>query len=158
MSKPKKFFTYLIVADESEEFENALRYAARTTKAHGAKLAVLLAMPEQGFLHWSHVETRMKQEQRTSAERFILQVADRIRQISDITPSFYLEEGEAIGALTKIMNDNTDICKLILGANTHATGVNPLIDYFTGKGIARLPVPIMIVPDHIAHEKIDELA
>ena len=38
MTKLKKVFTYLIVADESDEFENALRYAARTAKAHGAKL------------------------------------------------------------------------------------------------------------------------
>jgi hypothetical protein len=157
MDQSKKYFTYLIIADETEEFGNAMRYAARTAQAHGAKIAVLMAIPENDFLHWGTIEDRMKQEQRAAAEQFVLGVAERIRSVSDLFPVFYIEDGDVISAAARVMNENKDICKLILGANTKAGGSNPIVDHFSGKGIGKLPVPMMIVPDHIPLEKIDEL-
>lgn len=153
----QKYSTYLIIADETEEFGNALRYAARTAQAHGAKLAVLLTTPENEFSHWGTIEDRMRHEQRAAAEQFMISVAERIHSVNHITPVFFIEEGDVIAAATKVMSENKDICKLILGANTKAGGVNPILDYFSGKGISRLPVPMIIVPDHIPLEKIDEL-
>jgi len=150
--------TYLIIADETAEFDSALRYAARSAKADGVHLAILLPLVGQDFMHWGLIEERVKMEQRELAEAFLEKVSERIAKITDIAPSFVIEEGDSAGDVAlRVMENNPGICKLILGANTHHGGANPLLDYFTGKGIGKLSVPLMVVPDHIPFEKIDDL-
>lgn len=152
---PQGCHMYLTVADETEEFDNALRYASRVAKASGAYVAVLYVMAEQGFLFWGKVEERVQAEQRQEAEKFLSDVAVRFSAVDGLTPVLFIGEGERTDAIMRVIKANPEIAELILGGNTKARTPGPLVSYFSGRGMGSLPVPLTIVPDHIPPEKID---
>jgi hypothetical protein len=148
---------YLIVADETEEFGSALRYASHAAKANNADVAILNVMAEQGFVIWGGVEEKVKEEQRQEGNKFLQEAARRLREIDGLEPILILEEGERVEAILRVISANPAIHKLILGGDTKARTPGPLVSYFSGKGMSRLPVPLTIVPDHMPPEKIDGL-
>ena len=146
---------YLVVADESEEFDSALRYAARAARSANAHVGVLYVIPEPGFMDWGGVEERMRTEQREEAEMFLREVSARVYDIGRQTAVLFLQAGDKVEAILKVMQANPTISKLILGGDADAGNPGPLVKYFSGKGMRRLPVPLTIIPDHIPPEKID---
>lgn len=147
---------YLIVADESEEFENVLRYTSHRARATGAHIAILYVMGDgEDFVHWSGVEDRVRAEQREQGEKYLYEVASRLHEIDGLQAILFLEHGDRIEAVLKIVNANPAMKLLILGGNTKARTPGPLVTYFSGKGMASLPIPLVIVPDHLTPEQID---
>lgn len=148
---------YLIVADESDEFSAALRYASRAAHSNGAHIGVLYVMDGSEFTHWGNVEERMKQEQREAAEAFVEKVTAKISALCGLNTVVFIEEGDRPKALIRVLEENPAITKLVLGASTQTSGPGPLVSYFSGKGITQLPVPLMVVPGHMSDQRIDEL-
>jgi hypothetical protein len=144
---------YLIVADETEEFSSALNYVCKAAKANGTHIGVLSVMAQGDFTHWGNIEERVNVERRAATEKFLNDVAAKIKSISGLTATLYVGDGKPAEAVIKTINDNPDISNLFLGASTKKGGPGPLVTYFLGKGIGKLPVPLTIIPDHI---KLDE--
>lgn len=149
---------YLVAADETEEFSVALRYAARRAKAHRAHVGILHVVSIDDFQHWGNIEAIMRHELREQAEKFIWDSARTVNDLDGLRPCLYLREGDRIDALVDAINEDTNIRALILGAGTAASGPGPMVSYFTGKGISRLRVPLVLVPGHLDPHKIDEIA
>jgi nucleotide-binding universal stress UspA family protein len=149
--------TYLIVADESDEFDIALRYAARTADARRGHIGIVHVLDIEDFQHWGTVESQMRKEMREQAEKFVWGVAKKINDLTGQTPSIYLEEGKRNDALIDVINRDTMIVKLVLGASAGAGGPGPMVSYFTGKGMNRLRVPVVLVPGHLEPLAIDDL-
>ncbi len=148
--------TYLIVADESEEFNASLHYAARVAQRHHAQIAVMCVLHEDEnvFLPWGTVQDRVDQERRKNAEKLIVQVATKLNEYK-ITPSYYICEGAPAEIIRDIVNDDHNITQLILGGNTNDTTPGPLVSYFCGKGLPDLRVPLTIVPGNLSPDSID---
>ncbi len=140
---------YLIVADETEEFSNALRYACKAAVANGTHIGVLYVMPDAGFQNWGNLEERMQHDRRAEAEAFLQGVATKIKAASGLAASLYIGEGTPVEAVVKTIQDNPNISNLFLGASTKAGGPGPLVSFFSGKGVSKLPVPMTVIPDHI---------
>jgi nucleotide-binding universal stress UspA family protein len=140
---------YLIVADDTEEFNNALRYACKSATANNRHVGVLYVIADDEFQHWGNLEERMKQERRQEADKLLQKVADRIKELCGITPSLYIGEGNPQEAIIKTIADDPNISNLFLGGSTKSGGPGPLVSYFLGKGITKLPVPLTVIPDHI---------
>lgn len=149
--------TYLIIADDTEEFNTALRYASLAAKANGAHVGILYILPDGEFLPWGNVEEKMQQDRRQDAEKHLQGVADKVKEISGLTASLYVGEGNPPEAVLKAINDNSDIVKLILGASTKSGGPGPLVSFFMNKGVSKLPVPLTIIPDHISLQNTDAI-
>lgn len=148
--------TYLVVADESDEFDVALRYAAQAAHTRRGHVGIIHIIDVDEFQHWGTVETQMKKEMREQGEKFVWAVAKRINDLTGQTPSVYIEEGKRNDVLIDIISRDTMIVKLVLGVN--ASGPGPLVSYFTGKGMNRLRVPVVLVPGHLEPQAIDALA
>ncbi len=146
---------YLIVADETEEFDSALRYAARDAKAANAHVGVLYVMQEPEFLDWGRVEDKVRAEAKEEAEKFLREVSARIYDIDRQNAVLFLAEGDKVETILGVLAANPHIIKLILGGDAKNRSPGPLVSYFTGKGMRRLPVPLAIVPGNIPPEKID---
>lgn len=146
--------TYLVVADDSDEFTVALRYAARAAQARRAHVGIIHVIDMDDFQQWSGIEARMLAELRQQAEQYIWTAAKTINDMTGQLPSLYIAEGKRPAALAKIIADDDEIVTLVLGAS----GSNdPLVHYFTGKGVAHLNVPVLVVPGHLPPEDIDAL-
>ena len=88
---PRKF---LVVVDDSPEFDAALRYACRRARSTGGRVALLRVIPPGTDQHWSGVREEIERQQRHEntaiAEGFdfaavrglsaeVLQKLDRVR-------------------------------------------------------------------------------
>jgi len=140
--------TYLVVADESEEFRIALRYAVRMANANKCRVGIVYVMQCQGFMHWGNVEKRVLEEQRQLAETVLNEACFEVSERGGQIPALYLEDGGRIDTLTNAIENDPNISMLILGGGTKGSGPGPLVSHFTGKGLSRLRVPVMVVPDH----------
>lgn len=138
---------YLLVADDSDEFQAALKKAAMMANQNSRHVAILLVMEEEAFLHWGMIEKRIKKDQRAEAEKRIWEVACKIYEQSGQIPALYIKEGKTREAILEVLNTDPNIRMLILGAGTSTS--NPLVSYFTSKGLASLKVPLLVVPDKI---------
>ena len=58
---PRKF---LVVVDDSPEFEAALRFASRRAKSTGGRVVMLRVLPTDSDAHWSGVREEIERQQR----------------------------------------------------------------------------------------------
>lgn len=138
---------YLVIADDSHEFDAALEKAMRMACRSNRHIAILYTMQDQAFLHWGIVEKRIQKDLRAEAEKRIWEVISRVYQDSGLRSVIYIKEGKKRQAILDVLNDDPNIKMLVLGAGTASS--NPLVSYFTGKGLSGLKVPLLVVPDNI---------
>ncbi len=149
--------TYLIVADDSEEFQVALRYAARLSEASRAHIGILSVTDVHDFQHWSNVESRMRRELREESEKFLWGIARKIYEVNRQISILYVREGSRKDQIVSVVDEDPSIRMLILGGSGGKNGPGPLVSYFTGKGMDRLRVPLVVVPGHLESQRIDQL-
>ena len=142
--------TYLVVADRTEEFPVALKYAAKMASANKCRVGIFYVMENQEFTHWGNIEKRMRDEQREEAESVLNEACLTLSDISDSLPALYLMEGGRTDALVETIENDPGISMLVLAGGTYGSNPGPLVSHFTSKGLPRLRVPVMIVPDHLA--------
>jgi len=149
---------YLVVVDGSEEFNVALRYAARRAEASRAHVGILQVINVDDFHHWNNVEEMVRKELHAAAEKEIWNIAKSVNELNGRRPVLYIAEGSRTDVIVDTINEDQNIRMLILGGGTQSSGPGPLVQHFTGKGLARLRVPVLIVPGHIEMGNIDGIA
>ena len=149
---------YLVVAEDNAEFGVALRYAARRAQAHRAHVGILHVINIDDFQHWGKVEEMMMQELRAEAEKQIWAHAKTVNDLNGIYPVLYFAEGHRTDTIIEVIDQDENIRTLILGGAEQASGPGPLVSYFTGKGLAKLRVPVVVVPGHLEMQKIDSIS
>jgi hypothetical protein len=148
---------YLVVADETPEFAIALRYAARMAQSNRGHVGIIQIMNIDDFQHWGSVEEMMRKEMRDQGEKFIWTFAKTVNELNGMTPVLYIAEGNRNDALVDVINEDTTIRLLVLGGGTGGSGPGALVQHFTGKGLGRLRVPVMVVPGNLTVETVDAI-
>lgn len=147
--------TYLIIADDTEEFQIALDYACNLAQTRRGHIAVAHITEPADFVHWGKVEEMIKSDMRKNAEDEIIKVAAKIYDEYGLHASLYICDGMRVENILNIINDERRIRSLILAGSTSGSGPGPLISHFTGKGMSELRVPIVVVPGHFDKENIE---
>lgn len=148
--------TYLLVVDSTEELTTAIDYACFFAKAHKGHVALLNVMEMDHVGNWHNVEQRMRKELRAQAEQMVFDAARRVINLTGQTPMVCIEEGDRSSMIIKTIEANSNICALILAAAAHSTNPGPLVTYFSGKGLSKLSVPLVVVPGNIAPITVEE--
>jgi len=146
--------TYLVIADGSEEFAIAAHYACRTARARRAAIAIAHITDLDDFMHWGKVEAMMRHDLRTQAEKELWLAAKSMNEDYDVYPSLYIREGAMIDKILEIIDEDKTIRGLILAGSKNASSPGPLVSHFSGKGMAKLRIPVIIVPGHLDKEAI----
>lgn len=149
--------TYLIIADDTAEFPVALDYACCLAQTRRGHVAVAHITELDDFVHWGKVEAMMRHDMRVKAEQELWEIAKRIKDAYAMTPSLYIREGKRIDSIISIINEEKRIRSLILAGSTSGSGPGPLITHFSGKGMAQLRVPMVVVPGHFDREAIESV-
>ncbi len=145
----KRKGVYLIVVDESEELTMALDYACQFANAEGGYVALLYVVEQVFVQNWQNIEDRVRQEMRQKAEQVIWDAAGLVKEKTGAVPMVFIEEGDCSDIVVQTLEDNNNIVSLILAASAHSSNPGPLVTYFSGKGVSRIPVPLMIIPGHL---------
>ena len=149
--------SYLVIADGAKEFNIAAYYAAKIALARRGSVSIAHITNLHDFMHWGKVEALMLQDLRLQAEKDLWQAAKEIHEDHGIFPCLYIQEGQFIEKIVDIIEENKNIRALILAGSTNSNNQGPLVSYFTGKGMNRLRIPLIIVPGHLDKEAIDAI-
>jgi nucleotide-binding universal stress UspA family protein len=154
---PRKF---LVVVDDSPEFEAALRYASRRAKSTGGRVALLRIIPGGSDEQWAGVREEIQRQQRAEAEALLTRLGEEAGQRSGAAPIFLIEEGEAQAAIRKVCGEDPDIKILVLASGSGARGPGPLVSAVLSKGAAfgGRKLPVTIVPGELTDAEIEDLA
>ncbi|MBU1347173.1 MAG: universal stress protein [Alphaproteobacteria bacterium] len=152
---PRKF---LVVADDSPEFEAALRYAARRAKSTGGRVALLRIMPGGGDEHWSGVREEIERQQRAEAEALLNRLGEGAAERSGAQPIFLIEEGDPQAAIRKVVGEDPEIKILVLAAGNGGRGPGPLVSAVLKHGIGGRKLPVTIVPGELTDAEVEDLA
>ena len=154
---PRKF---LVVVDDSPEFEAALRYAARRARSTNGRVVMLRVIPSGTDEHWSGVREEIQRQQRAEAELLLNTLGAEAGERSGAAPVFLIEEGDPQAAIRKVVGEDPDIKILVLASASGGRAPGPLVGAILKQGAAftgrRLPVTI--VPGELTDSEIDDLA
>lgn len=148
---------FLVVVDETEEMQVALRFASLRAKATNGRVALFAALEPSDFGHWQAVDDLIEEEQRAEVEETISKYADRVNKLSGKTPIIFIRSGNARDSLLSLIEEDPKISVLVLAAGTGGKGPGPLISALTGKYYSKVQVPITIVPGNLSDEAVDSL-
>jgi nucleotide-binding universal stress UspA family protein len=149
---------FLVVVDQSEEMQVALRFAARRAQHTGGRVAMLHVIEPADFQHWMTVGDLMREEARSEAEQLLQRLATRVIELTGQLPILYLREGDRRDELLKLIDEEPSIQILVLAANVGQGGPGPLVSALTGRFLSRLRIPMTIVPGNLLDEDIDSIA
>ena len=148
---------FLVVVDDTEEMQVALRYACnRAHNTHG-RVALLYVIESSEFQHWMSVGDLMREEARSEGEQILQRWAAQVVEQTGTMPVLYLREGSRRSELMGLIDEEPSISILVLGANTEQRGPGPLVSALTGKFVGKLRVPVTIVPGHLSDEEVDKI-
>ena len=147
---------YLVVMDDSEEAQAALRYAARRAARTGGGVEILALIPQPEFVQWGGVQAAMEEEARLRAEAMLVQASGAIMEEAGIKPSITVRQGDPVKALSELLKERDDISALVLSAAAEG-GPGPLVSHFAGTVAGSLPCPLIIVPGGLGEEALARL-
>ena len=153
---PRKF---LVVVDDSPEFDAALRYAARRARSTGGRVVLLRVLSDSTDEHWSGVREEIRREQRAEAEALLSRLGEEANQRSGFQPVFLIEHGEPLDAIRKVVGEDPDI-KILVLASAGGGKAGPLVSAFLKQGAAFTgrKLPVTIVPGELTDTEIEDLA
>src|SRR5690349_1438906 len=115
---PRKF---LVVVDDSPEFEAALRYTARRARSTGGHMVMLRIIPQAASdAHWAGVREEIERQTRAEAEASMNVWAAEAAERSGSTPILLIERGDPQACIRKVVGEDPDIKILVLAAGSSA--------------------------------------
>lgn len=153
---PRKF---LVVVDDSPEFEAALGYASRRARSTGGHVVMLRIIPPAASeAHWAGVRDEIERQTRAEAEATLNTWAGVAAEKSGSTPMLLIERGEPQACIRKVVGEDPDIKILVLAAGSSAPG--PLVAAAVKQGAAFTgrKLPVTIVPGELTENDIEDLA
>ncbi len=137
---------FLVVLDGSEECTSAIDYAADFANAEDGYVALLYVIEKGPVQNWQNIEVQINKELRSRAEQTIWDGAGRVIEQTEKIPMVCIEDGDRSDTILRTLEENPNIAALVLAKASNTSKPGALVSYFSGKGLERLKVPLMIVP------------
>lgn len=153
---------FLVVLDESPEAELALAFAARrANRGPSGGLAFLYIIEPADFQHWLGVADAYREEAQAKAKA-VFRLYNRKLKLwgyENLHVEEIVREGNKPEEIVNLIQEDPDICILVLGASAEASGPGPLVSLLAGgKNAGTFPIPITIIPGSMTIEEIEALA
>ncbi len=155
---PRKF---LVVADDTPEFQAALKFACRRARSTGGHVALLRVIEPEYFEHWSGVREEIERQARDEAEAVLQKSAEFVQAETGLPPEYLIKNADNVrAALREVIGSDPDIKILVLAAAVGGRGPGPLVASLAKEGVSwgARKVPVTLVPGDLTDEEIAELA
>ncbi|WP_340646797.1 universal stress protein [Phenylobacterium sp.] len=152
---------FLVIADDSAEFQVALRFACRRARSTGGHVALLRVIEPAVFEHWSGVREEIERAAREEAEAILQKMAEFVIAETGMPPEFIIEHADNTrAALRKVISEDPAIKILVLAASVEGRGPGPLVASIVKDGVkwGERKVPVTIVPGDLTNDEIADLA
>lgn len=153
---PRKF---LVIADDSQEFGAALRYAARRARSTGGRIALLKVLQPSTHDYFAGVREEIEAQLRQDGEALLQKLGAEAEERSGAKPEFLIEVGETREAIKKVATADPDIKILVLASAVGGRGPGPLVTALAKDGLyAGRQLPVTVVPGDLSDAEIEDLA
>src|SRR3990167_4452842 len=152
---------FLVLADDSPEFQAALRFACRRARSTGGHVAMLRVIEPAVFEHWSGVREEIERQAREEAEQVLQKMAEFVVEESGMAPEFIIMDADNTrAALRKVISEDPAIKVLVLAAAVGGRGPGPLVASIAKEGVkwGTRKVPVTVVPGDLTDEEVADLA
>jgi len=152
---------FLVIADDSPEFDAALRFACRRARSTGGHVALLRVIEPAEFEHWSGVRDEMERQERAEAESLLQKLAAQVMAATGQPPEFLIKHAESTkAAIRSVVANDPDIKILVLAAAAVGRGPGPLVSSIAKDGVSwgSRKLPVTVVPGDLTDEEIADLA
>lgn len=152
---------FLVIADDSPEFEAALRFACRRARSTEGHVALLRVIEPAVFEHWSGVREEIERQARQEAEAVLQKMAEFVIAETGHPPEFIIKHADNTrAALRQVVSEDPDIKILVLAAAVGGRGPGPLVASIAKEGVkwGSRKLPVTVVPGDLTDEEILDLA
>jgi hypothetical protein len=152
---------FLVVADDTPEFQAALRFACRRARSTSGRVALLRVIEPAVFEHWSGVREEIERQLREEAEAALQASAPLVQAETGYPPEFLIVDAENVrAALRQVIGADPDIKILVLAAAVDGRGPGPLVGSLAKEGVkwGERKLPVTIVPGDLTDAEIADLA
>lgn len=147
---------YLVIMDETEEANVALRFAARRAARTGGQVHLLALVPRQQFVAFSGIQATIEEEARVRAEALVTAAAGSLLSDGGTAPAIAVRRGEGAQVIRDYLAEHAEVAALVLGAA--ASGVaGPLVAHFSAIA-GQLPCPLYVIPGSLNDAELDRLS
>lgn len=153
--KPVK---YLVCVNDTEHSRIALKFACARAKKRGSRVDILHVVEPVDFEGFGAIANKMHEENRAKAEAFLEKMADEVKEMSGVTPTLVLKEGNVEGAILSAVQDDIELNMLIVGASPTRGGRHMHITTLVKELGDKLMIPLVLVPGNLTDQQIEELA
>ncbi|MGB0695064.1 MAG: universal stress protein [Rhodospirillaceae bacterium] len=150
--------TFLVVVDDTEEMGAALEYACRRAKATQGRVALLRTVEPAEYRQLAFVGSMLEKAAREEAETLLHRLAARVKERSGDLPILYVREGDPKDQLMALIDQEPGISVLVLAAGSGKDGPGPLVTACATGLIAKLRVPVTIIPAGLSPEDLNRMS
>ena len=148
---------FLVIVDDSEELDVAIRFAAKRAQSTKGGVTLLNVIEQFDPQQWQSIEDIILQEAREKAQEKLQKWSKVINDLTNIVPELMIKEGTTSEKIIETLEKDNAIRFLVLAA-AKSEQPGPLVSLLAGKKSGKLPVPIVIIPQGLSDELIDDLA
>ena len=152
---------FLVIVDDSPEFEAALFFAARVASRTGGRLT-MLQIPQTGrLLSWMNIKESDPTDLEDRAQAKFQKFRNWLKKMGfeDLETETIIRSGDPAEEVEKLIERDEDIAILVLGASADPGGPGPIIkSILKGSHAGTFPIPIYLVPETLSQEEIAALA
>ena len=148
---------FLVIVDDSKELDVAIRFAAKRAQSTKGGVILLNVIEQFDPQQWQSIEDIILQEAREKAQDKLQKWSKVINDLTNIVPELIIKEGTTSEKIIETLEEDNAIRFLVLAA-AESDQPGPLVSLLAGQKSGKLPVPIVIIPQGLSDELIDDLA
>ena len=148
---------FLVIVDDSDELNVAVRFAAKRAQSTKGGVILLNVLEQFDPQQWQSIEDIILQEARDKAQDKLQKWSKVINDLTGIVPELMVKEGVTSEKIIETLEEDNAIRFLVLAA-AEADQPGPLGSLLAGQKSGKLPVPIVIIPQGLSDDMIDDLA
>ena len=148
---------FLVIVDDSNELDVAIRFAAKRAQSTKGGVILLNVIEQFDPQQWQSIEDIILQEAREKAQEKLQKWSKVINDLTDVVPELIVKEGVTSEKIIETLEQDNAIRFLVLAA-ADGDQPGPLVSLLAGQKSGKLPVPIVIIPQGLSEDVIDDLA
>ncbi len=148
---------FIVIVDDTQELDVAIRFAAKRAQSTKGGVILLNVIEQFDPQQWQSVEDIILQEARDKAQEKLQKWSKIINDLTGIVPELMVKEGVTSEKIVETLEEDKAIRFLVLAA-AEADKPGPLVTLLAGQKSGKLPVPVVIIPQGLSDNVIDDLA